>query len=176
MDTFDIMKAFSFSILLFILWILLSGHLSPLLLCLGVASVALTVFLASRMHVIDHESYPIQISAKLPRFYVYIVWEIIQANIQVIKCILMNKGKNISPQLVEIPLPQKNDLSRVIYANAITLTPGTVSVKMSQDKILVHALTKEGADDLLSGNMAKTIPEPDSKDVSKPDTETTVIK
>jgi len=153
------MKAFGFSILLFILWVLLSGHLSPLLLCLGVASVALTILLATRMRIIDHESYPIQISAKLPFFYVYITWEIIKANIQVIRSILTNDGKTITPQLAEIPLPQKTDLSRVIYANAITLTPGTVSVELKKDKILVHALNKEGIEDLLNGDMAKAIPD-----------------
>lgn len=153
------MKAFGFSILLFILWILLSGHLSPLLLSLGAASVALTILLATRMRIIDHESYPLQISTKLPAFYVYITWEIIKANIQVIRSILTDGGKTITPQLVEIPLPQKTDLSRVIYANAITLTPGTVSVELKDDKILVHALNKEGIEDLLSGDMAKAIPD-----------------
>jgi len=153
------MKAISSAILLFILWVLLSGHFSPLLLGLGVASVALTVFLASRMNVIDHESYPAQLSSKLPVFFVYIMREIVKANIDVVKRILMPGGKTISPQVVEIPVPQKTDLGRVIYANAITLTPGTVSVELNEDKVLVHALSKEGADDLLSGEMAKAIPD-----------------
>jgi len=46
-----------------------------------------------------------------------------------------------------------------MYANSITLTPGTVSVNLEKDKILVYALSKEGADDLLSGEMAKRIPD-----------------
>ncbi len=153
------MKALSFAVLLFIFWILLSGHFTPLLLCLGVASVALTVFIATRMKVIDHESYPIHISLKLPAFFVYIMREIVKANIDVIKRILKSGGKTISPQLVEIPVPQKTDLGRVMYANSITLTPGTVSVELDEDKVMVHALTKEGADDLLSGDMAKAIPD-----------------
>ncbi len=153
------MKTLSFSALLFALWMLLSGHTSPLLLFLGVVSVALTVFLASRMNVIDHESYPVKIFSKLPAFYLYIMREIVKANIDVIKRILISNGKNISPQLIELPAPQKTNLSRVIYANAITLTPGTVSIELSKDKIVVHALTKEGADDLLTGDMAKAIPD-----------------
>lgn len=152
------MKTFSFSILLFFLWVLLSGHTSFLLLSLGAVSVALTVLLTSRMNIIDHESYPIKIFAKLPIFYIYIMWEIVKANLEVIKRILVSRGKTITPQIIELPVPQTTDLSRVIYANAITLTPGTVSVELSQDKIVVHTLTKEGADDLLTGNMAKAIP------------------
>ena len=76
-----------------------------------------------------------------------------------LKRILAFNGKSISPQLVEIQLPQKTDLGRVIYANSITLTPGTVSVELTTDTVIVHALTKEAADDLSTGNMAKAIPD-----------------
>jgi len=153
------MKPFGFAVLLFIFWMLLSGHTSPLLIGLGIASVALTIFLSIRMNVIDHESYPIQISSKLPNFFVYISREIVKANIDVVKRIVTNEGKNISPQVVELPVSQESDLGRVMYANSITLTPGTVSIELSDDKVLVHALSKEGADDLASGEMAKSIPE-----------------
>ena len=145
--------------LLFIFWVLLSGHFSPLLLSLGVASVALTLFLAKRMNVVDHESYPVHLSAKSPAFIIYIAREITMANIDVIKRILTTKGKSISPQMIEVPVPQKTDLGRVIYANAITLTPGTVCVTLDREKALVHALTKEGSDELLRGDMAKRIPD-----------------
>lgn len=153
------MKVFSYGVLLFIFWLLLSGHFEPLLLGLGVVSVALTVFLVKRMNVIDHESYPLHLSSRFPAFFVYILREIISANIDVTKRIMNLGGKAISPQLVEIPVPQKTDLGRVIYANAITLTPGTVSIELADDKVLVHALTKEAADDLSAGGMAKAIPD-----------------
>ena len=151
--------AFKYGILLFLFWLLLSGHFEPLLLGLGLASVALTVFLIKRMNVIDHETYPLHLSTRLSAFIVYIFREIVVANIDVIKRIMTTSGKAISPRLVEIPLPQKTDLGRAIYANAITLTPGTVSVEIKENKIIVHALTKEAADDLATGNMAKAIPD-----------------
>ena len=140
-------------------WLLLSGHFDPLLLGLGLASVVLTVFLMKRMNILDHESFPLQLTTRLPAFFVYIFQEIIKSNIDVIKRILTWSGNSISPKLFEIQLPQKTDLGRVIYANAITLTPGTVSVEMTQDKLIVHALTKEAADDLSTGTMAKAIPD-----------------
>ncbi|MEA1889561.1 MAG: Na+/H+ antiporter subunit E [Pseudomonadota bacterium] len=153
------MKAFSYGVLLFVFWLLLSGHFEPLLLGLGLASVVLTIFLAKRMNVIDHESYPLHLSSRLPAFFVYISREIVIANIDVAKRIMKLSGKSISPRLVEIPVPQKTDVGRVIYANAITLTPGTVSVELTKDKIIVHALTREAADDLSAGSMAKAIPD-----------------
>lgn len=153
------MMAFRYGVLLFVFWLLLSGHFEPLLLGLGLASVMLTIFLTKRMNVIDHESYPLHLSSRLPAFLVYIFREILNANIDVMKRIMTSSGKSISPRMVEVPLPQKTGLGRAIYANAITLTPGTVSVELSEDKILVHALTKEAADELSTGDMAKAVPD-----------------
>ena len=152
------MIAFIYGIILFAFWLLLSGHFDPLLLALGLASVALTIFLMKRMKFIDYECYPL-LSLRFPAFLVYIFREIVKANIDVIKRIMTFKGESISPQLIEIPLPQKTDLGRVIYANAITLTPGTVSVELKQETVIVHALTKEAADDLSSGEMARAVPD-----------------
>lgn len=153
------MKTFSYSILLFLFWLVLSGHFEPLLLGLGIVSVMLTVFLVKRMNIIDHESYPLHISLQFPSFVVYILKEIVHANIDVIKKIITLGNLSISPRLIETPLPQKTDLARVIYANSITLTPGTVSVSLTRDKLVVHALTKEAAEHLSTGIMAEAIPE-----------------
>ena len=151
------MKMFGFTFLLCVFWISLSGYFTPLMLGLGLASVVLTVFLAKRMELIDDESYPFHLFSRFPAFFVYILNEIVKANIDVVKRIL--SPNNISPQLIDIPVPQKSDLGRVIYANSITLTPGTVSVALSRDSLTIHALTKEAADDLAEGNMAKHIPD-----------------
>ena len=151
------MKSFSYAVILFLFWVCLSGHFSPLLLGLGLASVALTFFLSRRMNVIDNESYPLHLSAKLPGFYIYMLKEIVKTNIDVAKRILRWKGKSISPQLIEIPQSQKTDLGAVIYANSITLTPGTVTIKLSKDHLTVHAISKETADELANGDMSKEI-------------------
>ena len=148
----------SLTITLFLLWLGLSGHFEPLLIFIGVASTLLVVFLAMRMEVIDHESHPIHLTARLFRFWVYLFREIVLANIDVIKRIL-SPGKSISPTMVTLPLPQKSDLGKVIYANAITLTPGTVTVQLNSDTITVHALAKETAELLAAGEMARKVPD-----------------
>ncbi len=161
------MILFSYTVILFAFWLLLSGHLEPLMLGLGLASVLLTLIIIRRMTLVDHESYPLHLSAKIPAFLVYIMREIVKANIDVIKRILTFNRSAISPQLFEVPTrPLKTDLGRVIYANSITLTPGTVCVELTKDKILVHALTKEAADELSTGEMAKAIPD-DAVEVNK---------
>jgi len=149
----------SLSVSLFLLWLGFSGHFDPLLLSLGAVSTALAVYLALRMEVLDNESHPIHLTGRLLRFWAWLAREIVLANIDVIKCIL-KPGKSISPQLITLPLKQKTDLGRVVYANAITLTPGTVTVQLEKNIIVVHALTKQGADDLATGRMAAAVPEP----------------
>ena len=150
--------AVSLTLTLFILWILLSGHFNPLLIALGVASSLITVVLALRMEVIDHESHPLHLSRQLPRFWVFLSHEVILANLDVVRRIL-TPGKSYSPQLRQFPLPQQTELGQVIYANAITLTPGTVTVQLNTDSIRIHALSREAAEDLQTGRMAQAIPD-----------------
>ena len=149
----------SLSILLFAFWLGLSGHFGPLLIGLGLASTVLAVHLAHRMDILDHETHPARLTPRLLRYWLFLSIEIVKANIDVIRRIL-RPGKSISPQLVTLPLPQKSDLARVIYANSITLTPGTVTLRLDADTLLVHALSREAAEDLASGRMASAVPEP----------------
>ena len=148
----------SLTITLSLLWLGLSGHVEPLMLAIGVASVFLVLFITLRMEAVDHARYPIHLTPSLFRFWRYLVREIILSNIDVIRRIL-TPGKSISPQMITLPLPQKSDLAKVMYANAITLTPGTVSVQLDRDTIMVHALSKEAADALKTGDMASRVPD-----------------
>lgn len=149
--------AVSLAVTLFSLWLLLSGHYTPLLIGLGLASTALTVFLALRMDVIDHESHPIHLSGRLVRFWLGLLWQIVLANLAVAARVL--GLRRIGPRMIRVPVPQHTDLGRVIYANAITLTPGTVSVQLDRDSVTVHALCREDARSLEQGTGARAVPE-----------------
>lgn len=138
------------------LWLLLSGHYDPLLLSLGAASVVTVVLIAWRMDVVDHECVPLQLRLG---YFGYLLWlgmEIIKANIEVTKVIL-NPSLPITPELFWIRASQKTDVGRVIHANSITLTPGTVSVEVEGGSILVHAITAELADGTRSGEMDRYV-------------------
>lgn len=148
----------SLAILLFAFWLGLSGHFNPLLIGLGAASSILAVYLAHRMDIFDHEIYPALVTPRLLRYWIYLMREIVMANVDVIRRIL-RPGRSISPQLVKLPLTQKSSLARVIYANSITLTPGTVTLRQEGDSLLVHALSREAAADLASGRMADKVPD-----------------
>ena len=155
---YPVKHTISLGILLFALWLGLSGQLSVLMLSLGLVSTLVIVYLAHRMDLIDQEIYPAHMTPLLLRFWLFLAREIIVANIDVIKRIF-KPGKNISPQLFELPLTLKSDVSRVIYANAITLTPGTVSANLDKKTVTVHTLSIEAAQDLSSGRMASAVPE-----------------
>ena len=153
-----IMRTIITTILIFLFWFMLSGHSEALLIGLGIFSSFLSIYLSRRMDIIDHESYPFHLSTRLLRYYPYLAKEIIITNIDVIKRIL-KPGNSISPQIITLPTVKKTDLSKVIYANSITLTPGTVTLELSGDEIKVHALGKEGAEDLQKGQMAEAVPD-----------------
>lgn len=148
----------SLGTLLFALWLGLSGQPDALMLSLGLASTLVVVYIAHRMDVIDKEKYPAHLTILLFRFWLFLAREVILANIDVLKYIFI-PGKRISPQLFELPLIHKSVLSRVIYANAITMTPGTVSVSLNEDTITVHSLSRSAARDLCGGRMENAVPE-----------------
>ncbi len=149
--------AFSLGIGLAILWLLLSGHYVPLLLSLGLMSVIFVVCLARRMDVADHEAQPVHLRPHaVLAYWGWLLRQIILSSIDVCRRII-SPGMPISPTIVRIHSTQSSDLGRVIYANSITLTPGTISIDVRGEMIEVHALTGTGATDLEAGEMNRRV-------------------
>ncbi|OUR87265.1 cation transporter [Gammaproteobacteria bacterium 42_54_T18] len=137
-------------------WLLNSGHYSVLMLSLGLGSIVLILFIAHRMDVVDHESQPVHLSTKLPSYFFWLLKELILANISVVKHIWLGNS-SISPTLTTVKASQKTDVGKVIYANSITLTPGTIAVDLVGDKIMVHALLEENIQALETGEMNRRV-------------------
>lgn len=144
------------SLTLAIFWLLNSSHKSLLILSLGAASIALVLYISHKMDVVDQESQPLHLTAKLPGYYSWLVKEIILANVSVVKHIWLG-NKTISPTLATLKASQKTDIGKVIYATSITLTPGTVAVNVVGDRIIVHALLSENIDALKTGEMDRRV-------------------
>jgi len=144
------------SILLSVFWLLNSGHYTPLILSFMVLSVVIVVTLCNRMDVVDGESQPLNLTFTIPGYWIWLIREVVKANIAVARCVW--KGpESISPRLIKVTAHQKSDIGIVIYANSITLTPGTVSIDLEGNEITVHALTREAADDLMTGEMDRRV-------------------
>ena len=114
------------------------------------------VWVSHRMDVVDHESQPLHLSGHISFFYCWLVGKIILSNIDVVKRIWLG-NKSISPCVARLPLSQKTDMGKVIYANSITLTPGTVSMDIEGATVLVHALTAESIAELKGDEMNRRV-------------------
>ncbi len=134
------LRSIGLGVILFTFWVLLSGHYTPLLLGLGALSSLLVVLVARRMDVVDHESLPLHMAG---RFFVYLPWllkEIFVANVRVAR-IILTPSLPINPLVVRYRASQETDLGRVLYANSITLTPGTITTHVEGSHLDVHSLT-----------------------------------
>lgn len=145
------------------LWLLLSGHYTPLITGLGLLSVLLVSWISLRMGLLEYNQPDVfrQTVRSVPYGF-WLLKEIILANIDVIKRIL-DPELPVSPRVVHIQSTQADELARVAYANSITLTPGTISVDVEGTYIEVHTLAESGVEGLMTGEMDKRITEVEAK-------------
>lgn len=150
------MKYFILALVLILFWILLSGYFTPLLLTLGLASVVLVTWLVSRMDCNDNSPVCMLFSIKFLSYLAWLVWQVIITNIDVARRI-WNPSLPIKPASRKIKVSVKDPLIKTIYANSITLTPGTVTTEIGEDYFIVHALNSEGLDELEEGDMERRL-------------------
>jgi multicomponent Na+:H+ antiporter subunit E len=139
------LTAFVIGVTLAALWFALSGRTEPQLLVLGVVSIGLVLFLLHRMSIIDHETAGLRRGVQLLLYWAWLGGEIFKANITVARAVL-RIDLDLSPVMVRTPAPQRTDFGRAVYANSITLTPGTIAVDVDEDGFLIHALLEPMAD------------------------------
>ena len=128
-----------------------------LLTSLGAVCCLAVVLIARRMQVVDREGAPIEVTPRAQLLYApWLIWQIVKANVDVARRIL-HPALPIRPHVIRIRAGQKTDLGRVIFANSITLTPGTVTIDLEGDDLTVHALTDEAAAGLAGGEMDRCV-------------------
>ena len=94
---------------------------------------------------------------KLLAYAVWLMWQLVLANIDVI-CATVRPEIEIDPCVVRFRYQVDNPMAKVVLANSITLTPGTVTMNMTEDGLYeVHALTVGAADGLKGGDMQKKV-------------------
>ncbi|MES1925658.1 Na+/H+ antiporter subunit E [Salinisphaera sp. T31B1] len=138
------------------LWLLLSGHYSPMVLSLGAGSCLFTAFVCHRMGLIDAETVPLHLIARLPGYLFWLAVEIAKSNWDVAKRVIL-PGRHISPTMVTLRARQRSELGQTIFANSITLTPGTVTVGLRRGVVEVHALTEDNARNMEGGEMDQRV-------------------
>ncbi len=131
---------------LMFLWLLMSGffHESTLLL-FGVTSALLCAWLTLHMGILDEDSVPLGLLPGIFLYWLWLVIEIGKANF-IVAWQVWSPKMSLSPRMIRVKAKQRSDTGIATFANSITLTPGTVSVEVLKDDILIHALTDGLAD------------------------------
>lgn len=140
-------------ILLLLIWIIFNGKITLEITILGMILCACVYFFMCRFM-----DYSFKKDAALVRrsvFFLYyigiLIVEIVKSNIQVMHLALSDR-EIVEPVIIEHKTRLKTKLGRVILANSITLTPGTITISLEEDTLIIHCLDKtlaEGMDDLI---------------------------
>lgn len=131
-------------ILFFLLWLLFNGKITAEIVVIGIIiSIFMFAFVCKFMeHSIQKE---IAFLCCTPYAMVYtfvLLKEIVKANFATISLIMTSK-KEKEPVLVHFKTNLKTKIGKVILANSITLTPGTITVTLIGDEYTVHCLDKD---------------------------------
>lgn len=135
----------------FMLWLIFNGRITFEIIIAGaLISVMLDVFIRKVLHLnLTAKNFFMAVKI-LPHILLYVIVllvEIIKANFAITKLVL-SPNLEVEPCLVKFKTPLKTNAARVALANSITLTPGTITVSLEGNNLLVHALNREIADGL----------------------------
>ncbi len=148
------MRSLMVFVMLAATWIVLSGYFTKLLLGFGLGSCLVVTWLAARMDRFDGDDIQYELGLRPLRYLPYLLSEIVKSNLQLARVILSPRMQ-IQQRLLRVEATPKSELAQVVYANSITLTPGTTTLDLRAGSLLVHALTKEAADGVLTGDMGR---------------------
>lgn len=132
-------------------WLILNGRVTGEIILIGLALSALLFAFCCKFlgHSVKREGMLYRRALRMLHYTAVLVFEIVKANLDVMHMILTAK-EQVEPCLVTVTIPLKTDWARVLLANSITLTPGTITVSLEGDRYTVHCLDRtlaEGIED-----------------------------
>ena len=144
-------RAIAWCLVLSLFWAGLSGYLKPLLVGSGVLSIAFSWWFVRRAEVELKDWSVGRLTLAALTYLPWLLWQVLLSNLRVIK-IVWSPKLPIAPQLVEVPCSLTTPTGVALFANSITMTPGTVTLSVGET-LLVHALTADDAAGVLDGSM-----------------------
>jgi multicomponent Na+:H+ antiporter subunit E len=147
-------------VLLFAFWVLISGRFQIKYLLIGVgASIVVTYLTHDLLYnsrtgkiVSSATGYSLACSLRLIAYIPWLVWAVIKCNIQM-ALIILNPHLPIDPGFLQFKTQLTKKVSMVTLANSVTLTPGTITVDLTNNTFIIHAINRGSASDLESGLM-----------------------
>lgn len=143
-------------LVLFLFWLVLSGHYDPLHLSMGLMCAGLVSFFSSDLLFPDLPAHGTLIRTwRFLRYIPWLLYQVVLANLHVVY--LVFRPSLINPRIVYFKSRLRTDLSRVTLGNSITLTPGTITMDINDREFRVHALSDKVAQALLAGEMERRV-------------------
>lgn len=138
-------------LLYFFLWVIFNGAITFEICWIGLIIAAAIFWFTCKFmdYSLEKEKKLYMTFFKLLKYTGIVIWEIIKANLGVVKMIISER-EILEPVLVHFTVDLKTPTARALLANAITLTPGTITVSLEDKNYTVHCLDKslaEGIDD-----------------------------
>ena len=127
--------------ILFGFWVLLNGRWDAEIALVGaIVCAALYAFMMAFMGYSPRKEW--QLAKRLPRifgYFLYLVREIFLSSWQTIR-LIWSPDKEIEPRVTSFRTRLRTDAGKVVLANSITMTPGTMTVDVQEDEFLIHCL------------------------------------
>lgn len=145
-------------LIFFIIWVAFNAKFNLEIALFGAAiSTAVFWFVCKFMgHSIEKEKMIYRKIFGILHYVLVLIGEIIMANGKVFHLILTEE-EEIEPALVKFSVPMKTKEGHAFYANAITLTPGTITVSLEDDTYVVHCLDEELAEGIEDSRLSQMI-------------------
>ncbi len=137
------MKYFSTFIVLLALYLAFAGFVVEEIIIGVVVSMILTVLLVKTVNYEFDYKFIIRLLAYIVLYIPVFIVQLLLANIDVARRVLSPKIP-LNPGLVKVKTELKGDYAKLALANSITLTPGTLSIDVSEDEIMVHTIDVKG--------------------------------
>ncbi len=123
---------------LLLLWVLLTGSLAVEELASGLLVAAVvSLFSAPYLSILDGVRYQPKALISAFTYLGYFLVALVRANFDLARRVL-SPSLPINPAIIEVETRLTSQLGRILLANSITLTPGTLTVDLMQQKLLVH--------------------------------------
>ena len=151
------------AVVLFGFWMALAGRTETKFVIYGLITAVVTTWLTYPLLLVpnkDKSKFYYVFGVSIPKavmYFFWLMWQLVLANIDVI---LANTAQDlqINPKVIRFRFRSDNPMASVILANSITLTPGTVTINLTDDGLYeIHALTDGAAQGIVDGGMQKKV-------------------
>lgn len=148
-------------VLFFLLWIIFNGRVTTEIVIFGIVISAAVYWFSCKFMDFSpkRELMYLKKGGYLLQYLYHLIKEIILANFATMK-LVCSSSRIVEPVIIEFEMHLKNDTSKFLLANSITLTPGTITIAVDGDKFIVHCLDRtlaEGIEDSVFVRLLKKI-------------------